>query len=466
MKLTLLTTVLALAISWDLTGASPRKHQHFRGERPAQRMLQDDPCARSSVGGADDISNDRDISNDSEATRSNIFDHGTRRRAKTGKGASKTSVSDPSSPSADDFTTAPVATCAPTRSPTKAPTTPAPTQKPFLTETTDRNAVSTCIDDPSVTGIYEDYVMPFKYNLYVTPDANQSTSISLVEMLLHYGVAEEFLRCNFDEAAPYFVVSVGSSRNATLLDEDCDTTNDPIPPVDTDCLVILSDVNMTVFYPTIYPLSDGTATPGIWNATGEYLNSSMADGDFVWGDVVQTTFQGFVDDDNSTDVAAGVIGRAAEVGSGNVIFGSAMMAGLAALCLLLLMLFAVRQRRRKNAAYLKQIDGMNEANATFSMDGDEPGLESLSSEGKVQRVLNNGFGYGADGPSGEQMGSLADQPNVHHCASATCPVCSVKRTNPTFLSRTDLVDGGVRWHNPPPRASFGESYDSLDTVNF
>jgi hypothetical protein len=334
-----------------------------------------------------------------------------------------------------------------------------------VTDTAD-GTISTCIEEPLQTGIKQDYVMVFKYNLYVTPEANQTSAIDLVEMLLHYGMAKEFLRCNFEEAAPFFVVSVGSSRNATVSNEDCDTLNDPVPPVDAECLVILSDVNMTVFYPTTYPLSGGTASPDIWNATGEYLNSSMANGDFVFvsGDVVQTTFQGF-DDDNSTDVAAAVIVRASAVGSNNVVFGSAM-AGLAAFCLLIITLFAVKLGRRRNAAYLKQLEGLNEANATFSMDGEEPGLEYLSSDGKVQLVLNRDFGYGMEGSSDGLMESLEDHPDVHHCSSATCPVCSVKRANPTFLSKSDHADGVLRWHSPPPTNPPSRSFDSLDTVNF
>jgi hypothetical protein len=460
MELLLLTIALTLTINATMLDAAPRKHYHVRGERPVRRELQYDPCGNNE----EDISNDKDISNDGIGAQSNIFDFGNRRRLKKGK-SSKSSDSAPSL--APSITAAPsVLTCGPTKSPSKAPTTPAPTQKPFVTVTAD-GTVSACIEEPSQTGIKEDYVNFFKYNLYVTPEANQTSAIDLVEMLLHYGMAEEFLRCNFDEAAPFYVVSVGSYRNATVSNEDCDTSNDPVPPVDTECLVILSDVNMTVFYPTVYPLSDGTASPNFVNATGEYLNSSMANGDFVFvsSDVVQTTFQGFIYDDDSTDVAAAVIVRAAAAGSNNVVFGSAMV-GLGALCLLIITLFAVKLGRRRNAAYLKQLEGLNEANATFSMDGEEPGLEYLSSEGKVQIVLNRDFDYGMEGSSDELMGSLEDHPDVHHCSSATCPVCSVKRANPTFLSKSDQADGVLRWHSPPPTNPPSRSYDSLDTVNF
>jgi hypothetical protein len=455
MKLLLLTIALTLTINATMLDAAPRKPHHFRGKRPVRRELQYDPCEQ-------DISNDRDISNDGQGAQSNIFDHGNQRRAK-GKG--KSAIISPSlapsfGPSANPTTAAPVLlTCGPTKSPSKAPTTPPPTHKPFVTETAD-GTVSTCIEEPTQTGIKEDYVMPFKYNLYVTPEANETSAIDLVEMLLHYGIAEEFLRCNFEEAAPFYVVSVGSSRNATVSNEDCDTSNDPAPPLETECLVILSDVNMTVFYPTIYPLSDATGFPDIWNATSEYLNSSMANGDFVFvsGDVVQTTFQGFIHDDNSTDVAAAVILRAAAAGSNDVVFGSGMV-GLAALCLLIVTMFAVK---RRNAAYLKQLEGSNE---NFSMDGEETGLESLSSEGKVQLVMNRDFDYGMEGSSDELRGSLED-PDVHHCSSATCPVCSVKRANPTFLSKSDHADGVMRWHSPPPTNARSRSNDSLDTVKF
>eukprot|EP00980_Cylindrotheca_fusiformis_P023612 scaffold10671_cov131-Cylindrotheca_fusiformis.AAC.10 len=368
-------------------------------------------------------------------------------------------------------TAAPVVTCLPTKSPTRNPTlspstspvvvamTPPPTNKPFETNTTDHTAISTCIDDPSDAGTIEDFFMAFKYNLYVTPGANQTSAIKLVEMFLHYGIAEEFLRCDFEEGDPYFVLSVESNRNATLLEEDCDTTNDPVPPVVTDCLVILSNVDMTVFYPSVDPSSDWIGTPDIQNATDEYLNSSMADGDFVWGDVVQTTYQGFFEDDNTT-AAGGVIGREAAVGGSSVMVGSGLLAGLAALCLLIVMLLAAMHRRRKNTTALKQADGLNEANTTYSLEGEDTGLESLSSEGKVQRVLNDDFGFGTEGSH-----EFLDQPNVHQCSSATCPVCNIKGRGPTFLSMTENDGGGVQWHNTP-RNSHDTSDDSLDSIDF
>ena len=95
-------------------------------------------------------------------------------------------------------------------------------------------------------------------------------------MLIHYGLVEAFLSCNFDAAALFHIVSVSSDQNAFVLGDECDTTNDPIPPVDTECYVIASEVNMTAYFPLTQPMPDVTQNPDVLNATVDYLNSSMA----------------------------------------------------------------------------------------------------------------------------------------------------------------------------------------------
>mmetsp|Transcript_16046 Transcript_16046/g.39296 ORF Transcript_16046/g.39296 Transcript_16046/m.39296 type:complete len:493 (+) Transcript_16046:410-1888(+) len=491
MEKLLLFTLICVQVAIATASPNPRIYKVARGQFQRHRELQDDPCA-------EEVSNDRDISND-ERARSNVFQRGSDRRrrlkvagkaqpggkanigkASSGKASSK-GVFDPTVPTAsDDFDNGsndfgggvqsptvsptgvlrtPVSTCIPTQPPVSP--TPLPTNKPYITDPD--TSMSTCTEGPDEDGILEDELLHFKYNLYVPTGANQTNAMNLAEMLIHYGLAEEFLTCDFDDdsssddSSPD-IFAIDSSRNATMSSEACDTTDDPIPPVDTECVVVLSDVNLTAFYPfSSFPYS--LPNPAIKNATGLYLNSSMARGDFVWGDVIQTVFKGFVDDDNSTGVAGIVVGRgAAAGGSDGVLLGSALT-GIAALCLLLFLLFAVQRHRRRNDGY--KGPGESLGDPTY-YNGSDPGLESLS-DGRVQLVLNDEFDFGEDDP---QL-SFREQPDVHHCNSAMCPICRGRKNNgPTFLKTQTQPDGESRWQQTSTNTRLpARSYDSMDTVN-
>ncbi|CAJ1942822.1 unnamed protein product [Cylindrotheca closterium] len=498
-------TLICLQLGIATASPNGRIYKAARGHVHRRRELQElnDPCA------AEELSNDQDISND-ERARSNVFRRGSGRRrlkvagkaliagkanigkavakADTGKAVSSSSSSSSKSkvpsdaPSMVPSTAAPsvsngdvgsndfgidsrptlsptgvlrtpVSTCIPTKLPV-APT-PWPTNKPYITDSD--TAVSTCMGDPDEDGIFEDELLHFKYNLYVATGTDQTSSMILAEMLIHYGLADEFLTCDFEDDFSPDIFAIDSSRNATVLTEECDKTDDPIPPVETDCVVILSDVNLTAFYPfSSFPYS--LPNPAIKNATGFYLNSSMARGDFVWGDVIQTVFKGFVEDDNSTGVAGIVVGRGAAAGGGGssgVLVGSAL-SGIAALCLLLFLLFAVQRHRRRSDPYKGPGESLG---GTFS-NGSDPGLESLS-DGRVQLVLNEEFDFGEEDP---HLG-FHEQPDVHHCNSAMCPICRQKN-GPTFLKTQTQPDDEARWPQPSTNTRLpARSYDSVDTVD-
>lgn len=473
MEKLLLLTLICLQVAMATASTNPRIYKVARGRQVQRhRELQDDPCS-------EEVSNDRDISND-ERARSNVFQRGSNRRlkvagkasiigkaenvgkAKTGKAtvgkASSSKTAAPTVPDSfgdgsndfgdgsNDFGAAsptlsptgvlrtPVSTCIPTLRPV-VPTL-APTSKPYTTDPD--TALSTCVGDPAEDGLFADELFHFKYNLYVATGANESNAMTLTEMLIHYGLAEEFLTCNFEDDITPDIYAIDSHRNAIMSSEDCDTTHDPIPTVATECVVILSYVNFTAFYPYLafpYPLPD----PAIKNATGFYLNSSMTLGAFVWDDVIQTVFKGWVDD-NSTVVA--VARGAAADDSGGVILGSALT-GIAVLCLLLFLMLAVVRHRNQNDGYKGPGDSLGDT-PTFSIG-----------------FPNDEFDFGEDDPELR----FREQPDVHHCNSAMCLICR-GRNGPTFLKTQTQPDGDTRWQQPSTNTRLPErSYDSLDTIN-
>ena len=88
-------------------------------------------------------------------------------------------------------------------------------------------------------------------------------------------------------------------------------------------------------------------------------------------------------------------------------------------------------------------------------------MESLSS--KVQLVLTSQGLLGDDHKSLDSLDVLAmsDKRDVHTCGSATCPECSARKRNPSFLSHSEL-DGVSRWRNPVDTPRYYESSDSVD----
>jgi hypothetical protein len=396
----------------------------------------------------DEVSNDGDTNlreYDNIFEREPAVNEKVRRRSR-GKGAGR-----------------PTTTCAPTKTPSMPPS-PIPsrisTVNPTWTMTmpfsdlevayvTD-GSTSQCKTNSPTPKITEDQVFAFKYNVYLSSLANKSNAVGFVEILLHSKMAENLLICDYDDEAAFDVVSIGSNPDATITSDECDTTNDPVPPMNVECFVVISQLNITVHFSSSDQLQDTKENSGVMDAVSDYLNSTMANGDFVWGEIMQTSFQGFLGNDDSDPTG---VAQASAVNSVNSALGSVMVA-VATLCFFMIVAFVVQHKRQRKRAFLKHLEAVNASNESTRMDGSEPGLEYLSS--KIQLVLG-------DLPSGNFP--QEENHDVHHCASATCPICSRNQANPTFFSRTEGASGFIRFDTPSMLFASRSYDDSLDTVN-
>ena len=404
-----------------------------------------------------DVSNDAVDSNDGRETYYNIFSH-SQRRTKVRKGGYYGR------------------TCAPTTSPTKAPSA-SPTAGPTRTDTLSPSIslapsdvdipylmdgpTYRCKDSPPTSGITESQVIPFKYNLYTAPEANTSTAVEFVETLLYAKMAKDVLTCDYDNDADFHVLLIGNHSQAVISNDECDTTDDLVPSVDTECIVVLSEVNIKAHFPYIDSFEDANDNPEVRNAAADYLNFTMTHEDFITGEVVQISFQGFWSSQNST-AAGATVAYARAVGSSDDVFGTIMIAA-AAICLFVLAFFAVQRKRQQRRALIKHLEEMDGSNGALTFDHkNEPGVESPSSEGKVQLVLCEHLGLDDLSTSSDELFQRENR-NVHHCNSATCPVCTLRPANPTFLPRTE--EGALfQFHTSPETMESRES-NSFDNIN-
>jgi len=306
---------------------------------------------------------DEDISNDSD----NIFSHNKKCGKTKGKGG-KTCVPTSSPTSSNAPTSAPFSTFPPTHDPTVS-------NNVIVTETKD-GYVSFCQDTPSSTDVTEE-VLVFKYNMYIKPQANVTDCVNSMETLLHFVLKDSFLQCDFESFAAFYVVSIRSDPRDEETGNSCNTSNDPVPSKESECFEVLANLTMS------FSSSQETTKQDFLDDIGTYLSSSMSGGDFVFHNIVATSFQGFVDF-SSTGRAVGA--HTQETTDSNAT--GSVLGAMAGLSLFIIAVMSVRHRRQKQEVYLKQLETATDENEGSSLGlEDDQWVEPISS--KVQLVLTS-----------------------------------------------------------------------------
>ena len=271
-------------------------------------------------------------------------------------------------------------------------------------------------------------------------------------------MARALLTCEYDSA--FSIASIHAPPDDTLDNAACDTTHDP--PISnngtaTKCGLVNAEWSLTVYFPSVHrrSLHNGTtnASPEVLKAVGDYLKHSMNNGNFDTEDIVQVTFQGFV----NTQAAAGgsSTGDTGVGGGGSTIAGATgssysqpsnsthnrlavggVVVGMAAIVLIVMLVAGSRRRKQRQEAYLKHLEAMSVSDLSY-----EQPREYLA-DGKVKMVLDDSA-FSSNDESGEVRLSGVilrdldtadgDRHHVHNCSSATCPVCRNRELNPTFI---------------------------------
>eukprot|EP00934_Nitzschia_sp_Nitz4_P008719 Nitzschia sp. Nitz4//scaffold50_size126154//120931//122592//NITZ4_003709-RA/size126154-processed-gene-0.68-mRNA-1//-1//CDS//3329553770//8709//frame0 len=349
------------------------------------------------------------------------------------------------SPSASP-TPAPTRTFQPSASPTTSMPSFSPSTSPsvlsFRTETDGNGLNSSCaLLPPQDSTEFQEQVLAFQYYLYTTPQANQTAAVSTLETKLHKGLAHAFLTCDYAEEEDFYVTYVAAAPEDVLEATACDTTNEPIPEVDFECGVVSAEFSMGVYFTSRRRLEgDTVASLEVLASVGEYLVKSMDGGSFDQGDIVQVTFQGFVNAEDSqetppaSETENGVAGATgADEHNSNVTSKSlplgAVIIGLAATMFILFAIVGSRRRKARVDAYQKQLEDLSLQEEEDDVDL-PPGLLG---DGKVELVMDDSVIYEGDSLD-ELVHGMELHSDSHHCSSATCPICGERERNPTFVA--------------------------------
>ena len=270
----------------------------------------------------------------------------------------------------------------------------------------------------------------------------------------------------------------------------CDTSNDPATDIPTECFVVVAQLTLDAFFPArrlLRRLQLTLADPQVLDSVENYLNTSMANDDFIGtqdGDdanvpeedrIVQVSFQGFLNVLNAQDGdgtssgsgvnnAEGVIGARSGSKNDSKIFllGTAAFGG-GALILFLVTLLATRRNRNRQEAYLRQLDDL------AASDGDSEASSQAShilADGRVHLVRDEDYDRFEAEEVEIEMELPASHSDVHYCSSATCPICKHRVMGPTFVSTAlswkDTQDLSPRKRPVEPNA---RRYEAPDTVN-
>lgn len=297
--------------------------------------------------------------------------------------------------------------------------------------------------------------------------ADVANATSVMESRLHDGLVNEFLLCNFNDNPSFQVVSIASSPADTATNQACDTSNDPIPTEPTECIVVIAELSMTVLFPARRrQLQSTVADPAVLESMGNFFNESMAEKAYVGAGIIEVSFQGFVNVLDTATTApdvngvAGVVGDKSDDKNSKVAMGSAIV-GSAALLLLLVTVFSVRRGRRHQEAYLKHLDDLGSTS-----EDDHSFASNALADGRVLLVREEEeYDDFFSVESGIEDELPATHPDVHYCASATCPICKHRVMGPTFLS-TSLSEEDI--NDLSPRKSrllnLDRHYMAPDTV--
>jgi hypothetical protein len=309
------------------------------------------------------------------------------------------------------------------------------------------------MNPPIGRGTTQEQTLAFQYNLYIAPAANSADANFAMESALHFGMTKNFLECDFDTSKSFYILAVKSKPDDTISNDACDVSTDPMS-VDAICVVVNAELTLTAFFPSSRrELQTTDANPDVLEASGEYLRTSMANGDFVGGEIVEVSFRGFlnVNSEQQTPPASG--GDSAGGGSGiagivggesfqpsndnsNIGVGSAVVA-IAGVCFILVTILSVRYRQGRQEAYLHHLEDLSVvSDLSYSM---EKGQGQFLGDGKVRLVTHDQYDLDSlDEVMNEAAEEERRQHDVRNCASATCAVCRDRELNPTFISTSNL----------------------------
>jgi hypothetical protein len=276
-----------------------------------------------------------------------------------------------------------------------------------------------------------------------------------VERRLHLAIAKNFLTCNFEETTTttnFQVKSLSSApQDVILTDQACDETlqDDPPPPDGAACFVVRAAMSAQVYFDgsrrrQLEEESQTQADQGVLDAFREYLKTTMGNGELLTMEIRLLSFQGFVnvildtgEETPSGDgggIPTGVNrsgGDAKSTDRTPVAVGSAVVA-FAVAALVIVAMVAIRNRNGRRNAYLKHLEDLSQV-STISLD-ERGGLDAAP---KVY-LVNELDDVDLDSLDENMLYIEAEQEqakhDIHQCASATCPVCRDRTTQPIFLS--------------------------------
>ncbi len=332
--------------------------------------------------------------------------------------------------------------------------------------------VSFCEEQPpESSGVSQKQTLAFQYNLYITLDANFEQELANIETDMHARFSQEFLICDYGTDEPFYILSINAAPDDSLNDASCDTTNDPTPARESKCALVTAEMTMMAYFPNRRILQITTANPAVLTIALDFLQSSMKDGQYETAEIVQATFQGFLNSqDGSRETppgdVAGIIGNESQpsnVTEKPIALGGAVV-GLAALILVLILFVEGHRRKRRRETYLKHLNDMSEED--YDGGSEEQKNSGALGDERVHIVIDdndfNNVCRESSSPSAILRDLDATQVNkydVHVCNSATCPVCRNQRIDPIFLRNIVMDRERLR-----AVAAIRNSHRSPDTV--
>jgi hypothetical protein len=329
---------------------------------------------------------------------------------------------------------------------------------------------TTCGGDPPVgSASFQEQRLVFLYHLYVPDDSHGESVMETVDVMegrIHNGLAQHFLSCTAsseeDPTVRFDIVSVTSSPpDIALFDDQCvreeSLMPSPVPPNST-CVVVVADLGMIAFIPPTTRrrhlrrygrvlASVTEANPQVLEASGEYLDDAMADGDFDGGDVLRVIFRGFVLPGAGDGGVEGggvppiVAGANDELQTGkqdsNVSAGATAVA-FAIICLIVVVGMALHRRKSRHDVYVRHLNEMESVTGDKEYDIDDRTTEIVANDSFDWTVQHYHDEDGRGALMTSEAGGLHYQHDVHKCTSAYCEACRSHEKAHTRFVRSSL----------------------------
>jgi hypothetical protein len=316
-------------------------------------------------------------------------------------------------------------------------------------------------------------------------DADPAEQVAIMEQSLHRGLSGEVISCDYDSGKAFYVTSVAIDPPDSVSDDACNVTADPTPAQPSTCYAVIAETTCTVFVPDYSSsrfleattTSNADASPELLAATGGYLESSMGGGEFVSDQIVQVSFQGFVNPNKGGDVD-GLARGDSQLANGPrspIAVGTAAL-GLAVLALLLVFTLTTRRRRHRPKEYVKHLedlsmgDGIRNRRVPNEILGDKRQVMWRKDAGDGDDDddyddLNSPSSVGSPSAILDMSGEISVRHDPRACKSPTCPVCRNRTAmQPTFIHSSHLGYSVKEMRRLRDVSRIRESYRSPDTV--